>query len=575
VTQDPTREVGPPPPGELVDLLSAVCEQSPTGMLVFDRDLRYVIVNKAMATMANTPAEELLGRTVHEAFPDYSALTSRVERVLETGEPLVGFDVAGQVPGEDHVEHVWSLSAYRLVGADGSVLGVALASQEVTQERAAERERSALRERLELLAASSGLLSEGFDEQATVDGVLSLVVPAVGEWACLHLVDESDGTIRLAGSRHADPAAQPLLDRVLSAFQVTTDQPLGAGLVIATGTAQDLPEVTDDMLVALADGDPETLRGFRALAVSHGMIVPLAARDLTFGALTLSMSPEVTGHGVVGAAEALVTRRGLVADVAARAALALDNVRLYERQHEVAVTLQRSLLPQSSPRVDGWDIAARYLPGAAGTEVGGDFYEAVVRADGRLVVAIGDVMGRGVRAAAVMGQVRAALRGYALEGHDPPGMLRRLNVMVSAMEDSSIVTCMVGVLDVETGDLDLACAGHVPPLVAAATGSCDVLRIDPGPPLGVHGAGYTSTRLRLSPGAAIVLFTDGLVETREQPVDEGIDALCASLVGELAPLGPTEATADALCAAAIERMGRGTSTLDDVAVLVVRRAAAP
>jgi PAS domain S-box-containing protein len=564
VTLDPTRSVDASLPPDMLELLQAVCEQSPTGLLVFDEDLRYVLVNPQMAAMANTPAEQLLGRSVREAFPDYEELTTRVERVLATGEPLVSFDVSGTVPGEDGSEHIWSLSAYRLVNESGKVLGVALTSNEVTAARTLELERAALSDRLELLAASGELLSGGLDERATIESVLTLVVPAVADWACLHLADES-GAIRLAASRHADAGQQQLLDRVLTGFEVTTEQPFGAGRVIATGRAEALPRMPDSTLSMLAAGD-----GFRSLRGSQGVVVPLAARGVTFGALSLSLRPdrEPRHAGVVGEAEALVARRELVSDVAARAALALDSARLYARQHEVAVTLQRSLLPQSLPSLPGWDLAARYLPGAAGTEVGGDFYEAVIRLDGRLVFAIGDVMGRGVRAAAVMGQVRAALRGYALEGHSPATVLRRLNVMVTAMEDSSIVTCLVGTLDLSNGEVELACAGHLPPVRASAAGACRLLSLDTvGPPLGVLGAQYGPTRTRVPVGGALVLFTDGLVEAREQPVDDGIATLC-SILGDVLSAVPS---AEEVCAAAVEKMGRGDATVDDVAVLAIRR----
>jgi PAS domain S-box-containing protein len=568
VTLDPTRPVGARMPPDMPELLEAVCEQSPTGLLVFDEDLRYVFVNAQMAAMANTPAEELLGRSVRDAFPDYEQLTTRVERVLATGEPLVSFDVSGTVPGEDGREHVWSLSAYRLVNEGGKVLGVALTSNEVTAARTLELERAALADRLELLAASGELLSGGLDEEAAIEGVLSLVVPAVAEWACLHLLDES-GAIRLAASRHEDAGQQQLLERVLAGFEIDTEQPFGAGRVIATGRAEDLRRMTEEALSTLA-ADADTVGHFQALPASNGIVVPLAARGATFGALSLSLraDPEPRHTVVVGEAEALVARGELVSDIAARAALALDSARLYAHQHEVAVTLQRSLLPQSLPSVPGWELAARYLPGAAGTEVGGDFYEAVIRLDGRLVFAIGDVMGRGIRAAAVMGQVRAALRGYALEGHSPATVLRRLNVMVTAMEDSSIVTCLVGTLDLSNGEVELACAGHLPPVRSSAVGACRVINLDTvGPPLGVLGAQYGPTRTRVPVGGALVLFTDGLVEAREQPVDDGIATLC-SILGDVLSAVPS---AEEVCAAAVEKMGRGEATVDDVAILAIRR----
>jgi serine phosphatase RsbU (regulator of sigma subunit) len=564
---DPSGEV-------LVSMLLAASEQSPTGLLLFDTNLRYRLVNAQMASMANTPAADLLGRAVHDAFPDYDALTSRIEHVLETGEPLLSFDVTGRVPGESDVEHTWSLSAYRLTDPDGTVLGVAVTSTEVSAERALEQERVALARRLELLAAAGALLSGSLDEHSTVEKVLSLVVPAVGTWASVHLVDAADEQrIRLAGARHADPAQQPMLDRVLSALEVTADQPFGAGHVIATGLTDDLPRVTPDMLAALADGDDALLTGMLSLDVTHGLVVPLTARGTTFGALSVSVLPtEASRESVAAEAQGLVATHELVADVATRAALALDSARLYTQQYTVAVTLQRSLLPQHLPQPSGMDVAAVYLPGAAGTEVGGDFYEALVRADGRLVLAIGDVMGRGVRAAAVMGQVRAALRGYALEGHNPDSVLRRLNVMVCAMEETSIVTCLVAVVDTTTGAFDVAVAGHPPPVLAEPTKGCVLLRLEPDPPLGLPGAEYGSCRRHLPAGGTLVLFTDGLVESRDQPIGDGLTALCH----RLEPVFAEEASADegvsaaAVCAAAVRVMERSRAE-DDVAVLVATR----
>src|SRR4051794_12561619 len=144
-------------------MLLASSEQAPTGLLLFDTDLRYRLVNAQMAAMANTPKAELLGRSVHDAFPDYDALTSRIEHVLATGEPLLSFDVTGHVPGEEDVQHTWSLSAYRLTDPGGAVLGVAVTSTEVTADRALENERAALARRLELLAAAGELLSGRLD----------------------------------------------------------------------------------------------------------------------------------------------------------------------------------------------------------------------------------------------------------------------------------------------------------------------------------------------------------------------------------------------------------------------------
>ncbi len=571
----PTAPAGSPAAPADPALLWAAFQQFPTGLLLFDTDLRYLLVNDQMAAMANTPVETMLGRSVHEMFPDYSDLTVRVEEVLATGEPLLGHDVTGRVPGED-VEHVWTLSAYRLVGPDGAVLGVALSSVEVTATRALERERAAMGRRLELLAGAGELLSGGLDSRATVAKVLDLLVPGIATWAAVHLVDPAGGAIVLAGARHRDNAEQRLLDQVLGGFEVTTSQPVGAGHVIATGEADELPHVDDSMLVQLADGSPDSLSGLRSLQVARGVCVPLAARGTTFGALSLSLPAATGGPDTTDLARnaSLGDLRSLVDDVAARASLALDNARLYSRQREVAVTLQRSLLPRHLPDVPGIELAPLYLPGAGGTEVGGDFYEAVLRDDGLLFLAIGDVMGHGVRAAAIMGQVRTALRAYALEGHGPVGVLGGLNVTVAALEESAIVTCLVAMLDVSSGVLQLAAAGHPPPAIVTPDSDCRLLPLDPGPPLGVPDAAYAPTEGLLPPGGTLVMFTDGLVEARDQPVGDGLATLCRVLTDAMASdLSPAEVAGRAVSdMGRVDELGRTDATADDVAILVVRRA---
>ncbi|MEO7979947.1 MAG: SpoIIE family protein phosphatase [Sporichthyaceae bacterium] len=566
--------VDPPSGSLLTPLLHAACEQFPTGLLLFDVGLRYVLVNAQMASMANTPAADLIGRSVHDVFPDYSALTERIEQVLATGEPLLDFDVRGTVPGEEGVQHDWSLSAYRLTGPDGTVLGVALTSTEVTALRSMERDRAAMAQRLGLLARVGDLLSGGLDTGATVDNVLRLVVPDIATWAAVHLVDQDDGRIMLAAARHTDPMQQPVLDQVLGSFQVTADQPYGAGHVIATGAAEQIPEVADPMLVELAEGSDDALADLRTLEVTSGISIPLSAAGVTFGALSCSL-PEP--GGTPGSAERdqlLAAQRALLDDVAARAALALENARLYARQHEVAVTLQRSLLPQRLPDLPGTELAARYLPGAAGTEVGGDFYEALVRDDGLLVLAIGDVMGHGVHAAAVMGQVRAALRAYALEGHGPAGVLRGLAMTLAAVEEPSIVTCLVVLLDLDTGGAELASAGHLPP-VLAGYGGCELVTLEPGPPLGVPDGEYATTQALLPPGGTLVLFTDGLVEARDQPVGDGLATLC-DIVRHAARGGASVSASEVADQAVagmgrVDEQGRTDATADDVAILVAHR----
>jgi signal transduction histidine kinase/serine phosphatase RsbU (regulator of sigma subunit) len=201
-----------------------------------------------------------------------------------------------------------------------------------------------------------------------------------------------------------------------------------------------------------------------------------------------------------------------------------ERVRAREME-DVALTLQRSLLPRALPDVLGTELSGRYVPASESLEIGGDFYDATALGDGRLVITIGDVAGHGVLAAAVMGQVRQAVRAYAFEGHPPAALMDRLDLLVS---DSglSMTTCLCGIFDPASGLLRFANAGHPPPLVLRGDGT--VVRVEEGlsHPLGVTMAHrHVEAQLTLEIGEALLLYTDGLVERRGEVIDLGIDRL--------------------------------------------------
>ncbi|MBI5106631.1 MAG: SpoIIE family protein phosphatase, partial [Solirubrobacterales bacterium] len=248
----------------------------------------------------------------------------------------------------------------------------------------------------------------------------------------------------------------------------------------------------------------------------------------------------------------------LLEAVGERAALAIGHAQLRDRERRIAETLQRSLLPQALPEVPGLGLAARYLPrGEAGT-VGGDFYDAFVRPDGHVVLAIGDVAGKGLRAASTMGQVRAALHAYALEHADPAAILDRLDRFVAAADD--MATAQVLVLDPATGAMRYAGAGHPPAVVGGR-----LLDGGASPPLGVGRDGRTSASTVLEAGDRAVLYTDGLVERRTEALDVSLRSLAAVCAGE-------DASLDALCDRVLGALLPGTGVWpDDVAMLTAER----
>jgi FixJ family two-component response regulator/anti-sigma regulatory factor (Ser/Thr protein kinase)/putative methionine-R-sulfoxide reductase with GAF domain len=251
-----------------------------------------------------------------------------------------------------------------------------------------------------------------------------------------------------------------------------------------------------------------------------------------------------------------------------RAARAIERARRFQQEHETAVTLQRSLLPDRLPDVPGLALAARYLPGAAGTEVGGDWYDVIPLADGRVGIAMGDVVGRGIPAASLMGQLRNGLRAYAIEAHPPAAVLERLDRLVQSLNPGRMATLLYMVLEPDGRNAVFANAGHLPPLVVESDGSPRLLEGARGVPLGVLPyTTFEETEARLAPDSTLVLYTDGLVEERGISIEIRLDDLqrAASAPFE----GPNE-----LCERLLRQMLPEGPGVDDVAVLALTTAPA-
>jgi anti-sigma regulatory factor (Ser/Thr protein kinase)/putative methionine-R-sulfoxide reductase with GAF domain len=249
---------------------------------------------------------------------------------------------------------------------------------------------------------------------------------------------------------------------------------------------------------------------------------------------------------------------------AAQAAPAIDRARLFDaldREHRSAVALQRSLLPDRLPNLVGIDSATRYLP--ARDEVGGDWYDVIDLPGGHVGLAIGDVAGHGLRAAALMGQLRAALRAYALDGDPPADTLKRLDRMLQTISGRGMATAGYAVVDPASGTLRYASAGHPPPIIVRAGREAHLLEVKTAPPLGsLPFASFHETRERLAPGDTILLYTDGLIERRREPLTVGLERLRA--------LAATPATAEQLCQRVVEQLLPPGGGDDDIAVVALR-----
>ncbi|KUH37856.1 PAS sensor protein [Streptomyces kanasensis] len=243
---------------------------------------------------------------------------------------------------------------------------------------------------------------------------------------------------------------------------------------------------------------------------------------------------------------------------------AAERLRASERRHrETAVTLQRSLLPQELEQPDDLRVAATYQPGGTDAAVGGDWYDVITLGAGRTALVIGDVMGRGVRAAAVMGQLRTAVRAYARLDLPPHEVLQLLDGLAAEIDASQIATCVYAVHDPNEGRLVYASAGHLPILVRDEDGSVRRADDPTGPPLGTGGWLHTSGTIALPPGSTAVLYTDGLVERRGEDIDEGVAGLERALSG-------ASGAPQVVCDRLLRSLGVTAEHDDDVAVLVLQ-----
>jgi serine phosphatase RsbU (regulator of sigma subunit) len=286
--------------------------------------------------------------------------------------------------------------------------------------------------------------------------------------------------------------------------------------------------------------------------------VPLALGDRPFAAIGLA---RLDGRSY------REDEQDLIEELAHRAAVAVRNAQQYEHERRTAVTLQRCLLPQRLPRIPGLAFAWRYLPGSAGSLVGGDWYDVLPLDDGRVALVIGDVMGHGIHAAATMGQLRATARAYATADPSPRAVLTLLDAAVSRLEQGRITTAAFAVLDPASRRLTLASAGHLPPLLIPPHGQPSYVPVDPGPPLSAGFPEYTEIEMTLEGGSTLLFFTDGLVEDRSRPVDEGMRLLQAHVRATPSPAEIRDP--EALCDGALAALGRTSGHEDDTALLAV------
>ncbi|MBT2397106.1 SpoIIE family protein phosphatase [Streptomyces sp. ISL-100] len=518
------------------------------------------------------PGSGELARRLPEILPSMSVGESGriVAQVLELGYPVLEFSHHDRVP----VTPDWGVPRRVRRGAGRpSATRDAAEPLGVPTEQDLDLEYAAVREHLEFLNEVSGRIGSSLDLARTIGEVGAAVVPRFTDVAGTYLREQ---VIAGEGFPDGPPDAAAMWHRVAVEHVDAPGRwddvvPVGESMVfpvhtpffqcMTTGDPVLVPRISEEMGTAIAAQFEK--RDIRPLINGRSMlVVPLKARDVVLGFMILLRHP---GRALFNDMD-----RVTGAELAARAGLVLDNARMYTYQESVADSLQTSMLPRVAPRMAGCDTATRYLPGTLLGRVGGDWFDSVKLPGSRTALVVGDVMGHGLNSAAMMGQLRTAVQTMAALDLAPEQLLRNLDDLAQRLGPHYLATCLYVVYDPVRGDLLLANAGHIPPvLVRAADGRSELLDLPAGAPIGVGGVAFECVRMPVEPGDRLVMCTDGLVEVRGEDIGVGLAALCESAAHPAASMDDACDTVIRALAASAWKEGRG-GRKDDVALLMVR-----
>lgn len=432
-----------------------------------------------------------------------------------------------------------------------------------------------LRDQLRFLTEATEAIGASLDVVAIAQRLAAALVPRLGDFASVHLLD----------ALFVDGAPAPLSPQATAVslvrrVAVAHDGPpeLWRG-VVPEGAVQ-VMNPTSPCREAMATSQPVYVPRVdpaqaAAMALSHGtgdlvplvvdrayLAVPLAVHGRVLGCVAVTRRPERARFE-----EDDVLSVGLLA---AQTSLSVDNARLHEAQITTTAALQRAVSPAALPSLSGAEVAHRYLPGNPEAGVGGDWFDTMALPGSRVGIVIGDVMGHGVRSAAAMGHLRIAVQTLAALDLPPGQLLRELDTLAQRMGDDHLATCMYVVYDPIAGICLLANAGHPPPLVVRDSGAVERVPVPAGAPIGVGGVAFDTVRVPIGDGDTLLMYTDGLVEVRGDDIDDRIEALAERLRLD----GPVTTDPEALCDTLIATLDPDKQE-DDVALLAVRLSAIP
>ena len=561
-------------------MLDWAITQTPVNIALLDAQMRQLRLNTSMCRVLGLDDEAAgLGLRLTDLLsnPQSESCVAAARMVAQTGKPAVWKGV-NRLPGQSR-DRAIEVTLSPVKDPAGRVRGVLVVGFDVTEQHLA-------RERLAVLNEASTRIGSSLDVTRTAEELVEVAVPRLADFTTVDLLDSV--------CRGEEPTSGPFEFTVplrrMACGSVLDGSPEA---LVRPGQVSSYNEhspgagrLTSGLLVNYRDlertvgrwqeHDPvraaHTLRhGFHSV-----MVVPMRARGATLGIAVFvrHQRPEPFEDDDLVLAEEIV----------ARAAVCIDNARRYTREHATALTLQRSLLPRRLPRQAAVQVATRYLPAGARVAVGGDWFDVIRLSGSRVGLVVGDVAGHGIHAAATMGRLRTAVRTLADIDLEPGELLTRLDDVVTRLADEEALppggegaadlsaTCLYAVYDPVSRCCSLARAGHPPPAVVFPGGTAEFLDLPAGPPLGLGGLPFEEAEVVLPEDSLLVLYTDGLIESRQRDLDSGLTAMRKVLNDvRLRPDGPPHAalSLETICDTLVGALHPERAE-DDAALLIAR-----
>ncbi|MCY0924370.1 MULTISPECIES: SpoIIE family protein phosphatase [unclassified Streptomyces] len=541
-------------PGGIALKHEELAARSPVGMAILDAELRYVWLNDALVHGGGVSREESVGQRWGELQPGLGTEVARthMQRVLETGQPMIDFEFHGQTRADPGQARTFSMSAYRLDAPPGERPGLAFLVLDAT-------DRWQAKERLALLNEAGARIGTTLDVMCTAQELADVAVPRLADFVTVDLLewvlhDAGQPSSAAAGGTLIRAGQQPARGCRQGSAVAVGEQP-------SYGPSSPAERcLIDGQAMVTNDCSPTPAQDLEA-GSGAAMTLPLRARGAILGVATFLRQPSRAPFEE----DDLLLAQELVS----RAAVCLDNARRYTRERATATALQRSLLPHHSPESSTLAVTSRYLPIDAQHGVGGDWVDVIPLSGARTALVAGDVVGHGIQAAATMGRLRSGVHALAALDVPPDELLAHLDDLVirlaeevPAEMDGPAATCVYLVYDPANRQCIMARAGHFPPALVSPDGTVSFADLPAGPPLGLGGLPFESATFDLPDDTVIALYTDGLLEAHDRDLDAGAVQL------EEALAHPQD-TLDDLCQRVVDALRTGPQH-DDIALLLAR-----